>query len=122
MLVQRVVVFVLWRLPLPLFWLPRELVGKVFIEFIGGVVYKSVATCRMNWFKRFLYEKKSVEEVRSWLSSMALEVVDSASALRKEELDEVKACLAKLDKVMAVRKEQEEIRLGFLEQAKLFYS
>ena len=76
----------------------------------------------MNWFKRFLYEKKSVEEVRSWLSSMALEVVDSASALRKEELDEVKACLAKLDKVMAVCKEQEEIRLGFLEQAKLFQS
>ena len=97
-------------------------VGKVFIEFIGGAVYKSVAACRMNWFKRFLYEKKSVEEVRSWLSSMALEVVDSASALRKEEIDEVKARLCELDKVMAVRKEQEEVRLGFLEQAKQLQS
>lgn len=72
----------------------------------------------MSWLGRFLYEKKSVEDVRSWLASQNERVVDSSSALRKEELDEVRSALMKLDDVMAQRKEREGERLVFIERAK----
>lgn len=76
----------------------------------------------MSWLKRFLYEKKSVEEVRSWLASEDGQVVDSSSALRKDELDEVRSALARLDEVVKQRKEREGERLVLIEKAKALQS